>query len=142
MKKWIFLSLMLIASKSYASLKDVQVWRATETATADNVVFVATGCPCVIYDITVTSGSPDQGKSVFRYYTSTVTTGFTAVESRFILSTSTVHDIDVTGDRFEPYEVITSSSWGYHKTGTTSIRVRWDYLYQAPKGRERVGLRP
>ena len=140
MKKWIVLSLMLIASKSYAmSNKDAfQNWRATETNSADSYVFLASGCPCVVFDLTVTTGSAPTNAG-FQYFGSTVTERVNFNKS---VTTSTLYDIKTTASIFPIAEVIVSSSIYYTKTGGSTIRLRWDYYMVPPKGRERIGYKP
>ncbi len=142
MKKLLFLGILFMAANAHAmsNRDDFQRWRATDTATADGYVFISSGCPCVIWDLTVTSGAFNPGQASFQYHGSTATGPNLA--RNISVSSSPVFDIDNTGDTFMIGDVVTSSSVYYSKTGPSTIRLRWDYFTSPPKGLERKGLKP
>ena len=137
---FVVFGMMFLASQIHAmSNKDAfQRWRATETSTTDNLVFLASGCPCVIHDVLVTSGT-GVATSQFKYYGST--TG-NLDQRDLMITTSTVFDIDNTGDLFPIDEVVVSTNVYYTKTGASSIRVRWDWFMSPPPGQINKGYKP
>lgn len=142
MKKAIWISLFILGAltlnKAHAmnNLDNYQAWRVTETATADGYVFLSSGCPCVIWDLTVASGAANPGQDVFQFYGSTSATNLTWNKS---VSTSTPFDIDTAGTNYAIGDVITSTAVYYSKTGPAAIRLRYDNFYVQPKGQERKG---
>lgn len=142
MKRLIVLGLMFWATQVHAlSWKDnINNWRTLEISTAGINILLTTGCPCYVYDLTVTSGAGTNfGNTAFQFYWSTVTLGLSpgqTVAKTFNLATSTSPNFNtnVTADRFLIEEVVTSQALYYTFTSSASIRLRWDYLNMPPLG--------
>ena len=137
MKKILFSLVVLVSlyqSKLYAGSdpRSYQLWRSTEISGTTANFRVATSA-IILADITVTSGTTAD-TAQFQYRNSSDTAvGFSG-------STSTVYDIDTTGDYFPIGEQL-----GYGlivtKTGTGAIRVRWNWVTSPPKGQESRGTK-
>lgn len=120
------------AGKSWAKTPVFDTWRSTETCTADSNVNITTTA-VYLYDLVVTSGSA-ANISTFQYFNST--TSNLAVSR----TTSTVYDVDTTGDVFPLGETL-SKGFRYTKTGTGCVRIRWNWLTGPETGSESRGYK-
>lgn len=120
---------MLEASFSNQNMK---VWRASETSTADTNVLIATGV-IYVYKVEVPSGSVTG--STFQYFNSSTT------DLSVTRSTSIVYDVDTTDSDFE-IGTILNDGLLYTKTGTSSVRILWDWYIGPNRGQETYGLLP
>ena len=154
MKKWmlfgifaVFASMSLPNEVKAMSNKDAfQRWRSLEISTVAFQVFLTSGCPCVIHDITVTSGT-SVANPRFQYFGSSVTYPLTygvadPPSANLNASTSPLFDVDTSGDRYDLDEVITSNSIFYSMISSSTIRVRWDYFLSPPTGLNQRGYKP
>lgn len=136
MKKMLFILGILISlysTKLYAGFnpRDYQLWRSTEISGTPTNFLIATGA-IIVADLTVSSGSI--GISDFQYRnSSSAAVGLSG-------STSTVYDVDTTGDYFPIGELI-GDGLVITKTGGSSIRLRWTWFTSSPSGQELRGMK-
>jgi hypothetical protein len=106
-------------------------WRSSDTSTEELVgVYIATGL-IHIHDLTVISGAVPN-ETFFKYHSATQTT--VDVDH----STSSIYDIDTTGDYFDISDNLRGGLF-ITKKGTSAIRIKWDWIRTVPKGQESKG---
>ena len=129
----LFFGLFLFGFNCYSSgIQDEKskIWRSTEVCGSLAEASIST-VSAYAYMLQVTSGSTSV--SQFQYVNSTG-----SVFSGAAASTSTVYDVDTTGDKWEIRRGL--SGFRYTKTGGSCISILWDYLGSSPPGLEAVGL--
>lgn len=132
MKKYVLVVLMILAC-GYVHARGeskFERWRSSEGCGAFTNILVATGA-VYVKDVTVTSGTLIIAE--FTYYNSS-STGLN-------VSTSTVYDVNDTGNVFLLDEVL-KYGFAYTKSGASGcIRVRWDWYIAPNTGQEDFGIK-
>ena len=131
MKKWIVaVGLTFMVGLVHAKTPNFDDWRSTETCTADASILVATG-PIYLADLVVTSAAAT-GITSFTYFNSSAT--------NIHLSTSVYYDTNLTGDSFSLGETL-KYGFSYTTTGTSCIRVRWNWMQGYNPGQQSRGVK-
>lgn len=138
MKKIIGLLVLLFLiciEKGFAYEMDTvwKAWRSSETTTVETDVLIATG-NIHFKDVTVASGTIT-GTAQIQFFNSTGT-----IAGGVSRSSSTVYNIENTGDRFEINQVY-NEGLRYTKTGISAVVIKWDWVSSIPMGKERTGLK-
>ena len=131
----VFVAAFFVNQKLFAgglSEEKTKVWRATEICGAllDSAVSTTTA---YLYKIEVTSGS-EPGLAEFQYINSSGAISDTGARR----STSTVFDVDTTGDDWEVRRAF-SRGLRIRKTGTSCVTCLWDFLFFTPAGQTGMG---
>lgn len=150
MKKLVFGMMFFLAGNLYASIKvgGYEVMRATEVSGAISNFQVATGS-VYLHGFTVSSGNIN---STFQYRNSstTATSGSTIyttyassnnIIASVIPSTSIVYQVPTAQGDFVYIGDYLAEGFNITTTGTSHIRILWDFINNIPAGQNKKGFR-